>query len=361
MAKEFEVKRGQVFYIQVSGQTQPYIVLSNNKCNKNSSMIHAAPIRQGQPDPEKYYHVPYIATCHRCKYVDVGMIQLMSKELFSDTQYSSAESYYTVNNKDLMEGIADAICVHLGIHRNYVVYDEDPVKEEKKEPINITINLAGLPGVTAQVTETKEVQISPETVSTSIETVTEMEKEPVKFESNAGSSEWTVTNTRTGSETIVSIPKTSKKVKAAKSTNSRRTRFTESEKAKIMEFTKNNLSLFGGTMTQNEIAECLGVCESTIVRVTNKLKGNNEKRNSPYYNYKYHGGKSNPKFKERVYTITGNPNQIKGMTEEEVNKLISDYTNYGATYIVDNYPQFNSKHSVYNFFYRYCPKIEKVK
>lgn len=374
MSNEFKIRRGQVFYVTTSEQSVPYIVLSNNKCNESSSMIHAAPVKQGQPDPEKYYHIPYMSTCNRCKYVDVGLTQLMSKSMFEECKYSAAESYYTVNNKGLLEGIADALCVHLGIHRNYVVYNEDPTQEEKKEPINITINLAGLPGVTAQVTETKEVQISPETVSTSIETVTEMEKEPVKFTTTEGPSEWTVTNTRTGkTETIntestpsadtlpareeqsENMPKKCASHTIAYSTDSRRTRFSKEEKENIKQFTKKNYCVFGGNMSLVEVANSLGVSSVTISRVTSLLK----QEGIPYQERGTLKAKAKrTRLKGRSHTVTKDSEYTKGMTTEEIEKLVNDYIAYGSRYIVDNYKQFKTAKSVHNFIYNYLP-IEK--
>ena len=367
MANEFKIKRGQVFYVTTSDQYVPYIVLSNNKCNENSSMIHAAPVRQGQPDPEKYYHIPYMSTCNRWKYVDVGLTQLMSKSMFEESKYSAAESYYTVNNKELMEGIADALCVHLGIHRNYVVYNEDPVQEEKKEPINITINLAGLPGVTAQVTETKEVQINPETVSTSIETVTEMAKEPAKFTTTEGPSEWTVTNTRTGKTETINTESTSaadillarakecekrgRKGKVTgtedrpKSGDPNRKRFSDEDNDIIKKFIKHNHSVFGGTMSTYTIAKELNISPTTVTRRVAELK----KQGNQYFNVRT---KEKRKFNGRRTKYT------RQMTEERISKLVQDYTRFGVNYVLDHYNEFEFKWQVYDFM-THC--TEKVK
>lgn len=367
MANEFKIKRGQVFYVTTSDQHVPYIVLSNNKCNENSSMIHAAPVRQGQPDPEKYYHIPYMSTCNRWKYVDVGLTQLMSKSLFEESKYSAAESYYTVNNKELMEGIADALCVHLGIHRNYVVYNEDPVQEEKKEPINITINLAGLPGVTAQVTETKEVQISPETVSTSIETVTEMEKQPVKFTTAEGPFEWTVSNTRTGKTETINTESTSSadtllaratqlekrgrkgkvdgKEDRPKSGDPNRKRFSDEDNDTIKKFIKHNHSVFGGTMSTYTIAKELNISPTTVTRRIAELK----KQGNQYFNVR---AKEKRKFNGRRTKYT------RQMTEERISKLVQDYTRFGVVYVLNHYNEFEFKWQVYDFM-THC--TEKVK
>lgn len=357
MANEFKIKRGQVFYVTTSDQHVPYIVLSNNKCNENSSMIHAAPVRQGQPDPEKYYHIPYMSTCNRWKYVDVGLTQLMSKSMFEESKYSAAESYYTVNNKELMEGIADALCVHLGIHRNYVVYNEDPVQEEKKEPINITINLAGLPSVTAQVAETKEVQINPETVSTSIETVTEMEKEPVKFTTTEGPSEWTVTNTRTKSEAKTFLTRDDESEKRGrkgkltgaedrpKSGDPNRKRFSDEDNDLIKKFIKHNHSVFGGTMSTYTIAKELNISPTTVTRRIAELR----KQGNQYFNVRT---KEKRKFNGHRTKYT------RQMTEERISKLVQDYTRFGVVYVLNHYNEFEFKWQVYDFM-THC--TEKVK
>lgn len=370
MSSEFKIRRGQIFYIKNDcDQSLPYIVLSNNKCNDNSNVLHVAPVKQGKPDPDKYYHVPYTATCGRTKFVDVALVQLVPREKLSGLSYSAAESYYTVSNTQLMEGIADALCMHLGIHRNYVVYDENPVKEEKKEPINITINLAGLPGVTAQVTESNEVQIRPETVSTSIGTVVQMAKEPAKFTTTEGPSEWTVTNTRTGNETHVttkdgvrySQSRNGKYFRLSK--NSDRKHFTDAQKDDIISYILKNYAVFGGTLGQNEVAEKLGVCTSTVTRYVALIKKNPDKYNAKARNVKTNNSKGglNHRYKERVGSIVGNPKQTKDMTPEQVEKLMEDYLKFGSQYVVDNYTQFKTRQAVYNFFYRHCPKLENIK
>lgn len=367
MANEFKIRRGQVFYVTMSDQCVPYIVLSNNKCNVNATMIHAAPVKQGQPDPEKYYNIPYISTCGRCKYVDVGLTQLMSKSMFEESKYSAAESYYTVNNKELMEGIADALCVHLGIHRNYVVYNEDPVQEEKKEPINITINLAGLPSVTAQVTETKEVQINPETVSSSIETVTEMAKEPVKFTTIEGPFQWTVSNTITSKTETINTKSTSdtntlltkaketekrcKKEKLTgaedrpKSGDPNRKRFSDEDNDIIKKFIKHNHSVFGGTMSTYTIAKELNISPTTVTRRIAELKN----QGNEYFNVRT---KQKRKFNGHRTKHT------RQMTEERISKLVQDYTRFGADYVLNNYNEFEFKWQVHDFM-THC--TEKVK
>ena len=257
---EFKIRRGQVFYIPKvkNGQSvhEPYIVLSNNRCNESSNAIHVAPIRVGLASMDKYYQCGFTATCNRDMYVDAAGTTLIDKTQFTEDRYSSAMSFYTVNNKLLLESIEEALCVQLGINKNYVVYGQEESTTKAQEPIQVTINMniTGMDGNTSPVTMTTEpvitatqkkepdVYIKPEMVRKSVETTQGMSK-------------------------IVGVSKM-----YTDDSNGTRRRFTDEMKNKIMETILTKAKAFGGESRSEDIAAELGISVPTVNRYIAKAK-----------------------------------------------------------------------------------------
>ena len=341
---EFKIRRGQVFYIPKvkNGQSvhEPYIVLSNNRCNESSNAIHVAPIRVGLASMDKYYQCGFTATCNRDMYVDAAGTTLIDKTQFTEDRYSSAMSFYTVNNKLLLESIEEALCVQLGINKNYVVYGQEESTTKAQEPIQVTINMniTGMDGNTSPVTVTTEpmitatqkkepdVYIKPEVVRKSVETTQGMSK-------------------------IAGVSKM-----YTDDSNGTRRRFTDEMKNKIMETILAKAKAFGGESRSEDIAAELGISVPTVNRYIAKAKEDNKQNKKPKLTKRQifkPGRKSRSKFQL-------NPGaKFKDLGPDMLRNLVENYNRHGANYLVYYWPKiFPGKQAVYDFLYRNCKKIK---
>lgn len=340
---EREVKRGQVFYLSTN---EPYIVLSNNQSNETSEFVHAAPIKDGTGDASKYYHCPFSGTCHKSKFVDVSETTLIPKSKFTDRTYSAAQSYYTVNNAELLSLIDEALCQQLGITKNYVVYGEAQTTQSQRnpEPIQVTINM----NITGLDTNATPVTITAEPVITAVQ-----KKKPDVFiepEQVRKSVETVATMTATMAEEKV-VPKTNKGSHGnyVRSMTPNKTRFGDSERDKIVKTIQEKSKHFNGTMTNVQIAKELGVSLTTVNRYVQKVHSNSGVK------YKFFGRKRS------VYAPFRNMS-YKGLTFEAMETLTRQYNENGAKWMVDTYPQmFKNISSVYAFLTGYCYKVNDGK
>lgn len=364
MSNEKEVRnirRGQVFYLskEKDGRTvsEPYIVLSNNRCNESSAFIHAAPVRQGEADPDRYYHCGFSGTCHKSMFVDVSRTTLISRDKFNDQTYSAAQSFYTVNNTDLLNSIEEALCQQLGITKNYVVYSETQATQTQRnqEPIQVTINMniTGLdtnatpvtvtaePVITAVQKKEPDVFVEPEQVRKSVEKVyqTPVLEVTSPTQSNDPSS------TRVHS----------------KYEGYHRTVLSKSEQIRLIDTILSEAKPFGGKLSSNQIATKLGLSYTTVYRYTRELVknggtiklGRTKRENTKKVKHSALGFAH-----RRCEHILVKPD-YKGISTTTLEKAVELFNNGGAQAVVKCLPNtFPNEHSVRNFIFRNCAKVE---
>ena len=224
------IRRGMVFFLEKPyegnenfavldgpSKKRPYIVLSNDKCNDTASNIHVAPIFTATDKSlEKWYRIPFRSTCERLCTVDIGSVMLVSRELFTEANYSPAISQYTINNTNLMNNIGRALIRQFGFEPSQFSNPYcNPNPEKSIIPtLNLVINVNGVSVPTENITVEQ------------VNTVPTTESEPV------------TTNTDKN--------------------------YYFAPKPQMTEFIHKNDVRYGGTMTAQEVAKELGVSVNAL-------------------------------------------------------------------------------------------------
>ena len=283
------IRRGMVFFLEkpyegngnfaVSDgpdKKRPYIVLSNDKCNDTSPNIHVAPIFTATDKSlEKWYRIPFRGTCERLCTVDVASVMLVSRELFTEANYSPAISQYTINNTNLMNNIGRAIMRQFGFEPGQFSNSHwnTPVEKSMMPTLNLIINVNGVT-VPAENITVEQKDTTPAT-----------EPEPV--------------------------------------TTNKEKNYYFAPKPEITEFIHKNDVRYGGKMTAQEVAKELGVSVSALYYHYRKIEKDS-----------YKGFKKNKPAK-RVSTVKLPRSEYKKFMEdhEKCNtlKMIELYRKYGIT------------------------------
>ena len=318
MENSMTIKRGMVFYLDEPYKDQPieidsanmdnypkkkrpYIVVSNDKCNESSNLIHVAPIFSiTNTLIPKWWKIPFKGPCNRDSYVNVSYIMLVSSTILNETSYSQAITQYTIHNKNLFNGIDKAICKQFGVGSdviNTAVYDtmdKYPVNNQPVVP-NITLNISvnGIPVDCSNVTVSTQNELEP--------------KDSAEIIRNKKESEYNISKVETDS---VQKPK---KYTAKKFNLKAGDKFTKEEKNFIEEYILSNGKKFKGRKTGIQLAKSLGISYSTVCRVIKKLSKTYEGRTR--------------------FTIP----------QEVIPELIDDYYKHGSRYCVEKYRQYGLK------------------
>ena len=337
---KFEIKRGMCFYLDEPSKTEPipctsdcspqkkrpYMVLSNNKCNVSSNLVHVAPIITREYDPKRWYCVPFKSANNRDVVVDVSAIMLVDKTLLNEAAYTQAVSFYTVNNKILMDNIKTAIQRQFALDDSTARYDSYSIAEPVQNTlttqtiqnpipeIHLTINLNGVP-ITTSVPMRGNTSVPIEVnVSSTVEKSEFDSKKKI-----AKAAPKNIEENTTQNNVIKSIRGKGKK-------------FTKSEKEYIQKYIKENYKLFSGKMSINDISETLGISLSTVRR----------------YIYSF----ETPRVKAKKAVI---PNKL-------CKQFYEDYVKYNAKYVVNKYSKYGFKttQQVYNAITR-NKNIQKFK
>lgn len=146
--KELSIfKRGQVWYVNdnrknigsIQGKSRPYLVVSNDKCNANSPVIHMAPLTT-QDKSSLPTHVQIYDPFRRINQV-ILLEQTMPKSVPDITPI--AEYRYTLTEEKMKE-VDKALAVQFGIPYSGVTMDDfeellDMLKEQKLAQIKAEI------------------------------------------------------------------------------------------------------------------------------------------------------------------------------------------------------------------------------
>ena len=330
----FEIKRGMCFYLDEPSKTEPvpctsscspqkkrpYMVLSNDKCNASSNLVHVAPILTRTYDPKRWYCVPFKSMNNRDVVVDVSAIMLVDKTLLDEAAYTQGISFYTMNNEVLMKNIKTAIQRQFALDDFTTRYDPYKVAEpvaptvsntQNTVPeIHLTINLNGVP-INATVPMDNSIKVP---VEVSVEpTIKEEEQKPQKKIAKAVTEE-VVPNT-----TIKSVRGQGK-------------HFTQEEKEYIQNYILNNYKAFNGKMGLEEISATLGISLTTVNRYYKALKTPRQRAKKSH------------------------------LPKKQCEQFYQDYVKYGAKYVVEKYHKYGFKtiQQVYNTITR-NKNIQKFK
>ena len=341
-----EIKRGMCFYLDEPSKTEPvpctadvapqkkrpYMVLSNDKCNASSQLVHVAPILSRVYDPKRWYCVPFKSTNNRDAVVDISAIMLVDKTLLTEAAYTAAISFYTLTNKILMDDIRTAIKRQFALddagtrYDQYKIADHETMSTTTKTSqvdaptipeIHLTINLNGVP----------------------INTTVPMNNSDVAVDVPA------IPET----ELVIDTPKLKKKIarvvaedikksvdndKVMKLNGGVGKKFTEKEKEYINTYIKKNHRSFGGKMKPDDISTTLGISLSTVNRYARTLKA--------------------PRQRAKKSTLP------KKLYEQ----FYEDYVRNGAKYVVEKYHKYGFKtvQQVYNVITRnkYIQELKKL-
>ena len=285
----FSVKQGMVFYLEdpalqqplpcVSSYTKlkkrPFVVVSNDKCNDSSQLVHVAPCTTKPPVSEKWYYVPFKRYGGSMDWVDVGQIMLIPKKQLTIANYSEAISKYTVNNKDFLTRLEMCCAKQMGceLKDNYLYKNEEEeqmsTESVKTTPqTNITVNVNGLESLMSVIQSYIDVKIN-EKLSALTEGVEKKDTVQVD-EKPAPCKEVETPTSCEKAETPESVVITQPPAKVE--TWSRR---FEIEKVKELEERIKQLSkYFNGTLSNTLVAMACDVSLSTIGRYIKRIKKN---------------------------------------------------------------------------------------
>ena len=179
---KFEIKRGMVFYLEEPSRNQPnirnttytmpkkkrpYVVLSNDGCNANSSCIHVAPL-YSREDSTKPYLVSFTGNDGHQSVIDIGAIMLIPKSLCVISDYSERITQ-SVTKREVLDKISAAIANQFSISYDMlskeareVAYASkeraasvaEPQSTEQETPVQET------PSVTAQTTQIPQIHLT---------------------------------------------------------------------------------------------------------------------------------------------------------------------------------------------------------
>lgn len=269
---QFEVRRGMVFFIDLSkmGQiksqhtptkSRPYVVLSNDKCNENSAMVHVAPIytRDYDESERRWYNVPFKGADGRNCIIDVAAITLIPKTFLTSTNYSASITGKVRYNADLMHSVNSAIIRQFEVDSSSVPVRDETLDLISKFPVfnqpvpqiqipNITLNISvnGVPVSDQNVSITTSTDnVSDKITENTQNTVKVKESEPKKKIAKATP----VVEDSTRFEKIALKPLQS---------------MTDDQKKRLHDFILENYEKFGGNMSVAKLAKETGVSEPTI-------------------------------------------------------------------------------------------------
>lgn len=361
----FTVKRGMVFFIEDAAKQEPiscnsesapkkrrpYIVLSNDKCNASSPLIHVAPILTREYDPKRWYCVPFKSTCNRDSVVDVSAIMLLDKSICNEVNYSEAISQYTYGNQILMDNVKTAIKRQFSVddsdyYDNYTVAasksavsainrKSESVAQQIAPSIHLTINLNGVPVGTT---------VSAEAVSESTVPVDEpvvAVEEPVKIVADQ-STRKIVKAVKEVERKLFNTVETNTDVSNELVKLSKNYILTDDSAKIVNDYILEHHKYFGGTMSGTAIAAHFNVAVSTINRRAKKLLGEVPRK------YLVKNAKKGTKKSKRAH-----------LPENLHAQFAKDYADYGSKYCIKTYAKygFKSASQVYNLVAR----IEKKK
>ena len=278
--QEFEIKRGMVFFFDateyikseyIPTKVRAYLVLSNNMCNKNSSMIHVAPIitRSYEDAVKRWYTIPFKGTDDRDCIVTISDIMLVPKTACNPANYSERISARTMYNRNLFELIGKAIARQFDIGASAIRPETEALMRDypvNNAPIpvspviNLNISINGVPvQATAQQSDESTISVTaePEITDVKTETVASVEKEPEKKVSKVAKSVDAVEKEPDGSIKKFNL-------KAFQS-------MTTAQRESLMDYISKNYRGFGGTMSYMTIAKVFGVSEPTVMKYAKQL------------------------------------------------------------------------------------------
>ena len=302
---EFKIKKGMVFYLERPADNQPircissyapekkrpYMVISNDRCNEHSALIHVAPIFTRDYNPDRYYQVPFKSISDRDCVVDIASIMLVPRELLTISSYSDAITKYTIANTTLIEGIGKAIM------RQFDIKEQIPQTVEytpREQTITLNININGTRIVPNVNTSTNEIDINFDAI-----------------ECNDSKETHTSTNRNTTPFRILHLNKY--------------VETSESDKEYMRQILKENYRKFDGTMSLSDIAHCIGVSVSTLSRILSKMKDSYVKKNEKASEVS-HDVDSKVLFRPRFT-----------MTPQEEEELVQDYRIHTASWCLNKY------------------------
>ena len=250
-----EVKRGQVYYMDVPSKDQPlplpnescvqkkrpYIVLSTDEMNATSELIHVAPITTKPPYDHQWYRVPFKSRDQTYRWINMSYIMLVPKRYCTVADYSESISQMTFGNKELMSRIDECILRWFSVTPKSVENTPEPVNEEVVTTnsnipnINITINIPGLTPIQTTVSANAESNIEVGDTTAEDTTDTDVEDRP-------------------------------------KNKLTRVTWFSPEKQMDIYDYLKTHARTFGGDKTDKEICEELHISLATIGRYKARLR-----------------------------------------------------------------------------------------
>lgn len=269
---QFEVRRGMVFFIDLSRmgyikspqtptKSRPYVVLSNDKCNENSAMVHVAPIytRDYEESERRWYNVPFKSADGRNCIIDVAAITLIPKTFLTSTNYSASITGKVRYNADLMQSVNSAIVRQFEVDGNSVPVRDETLELISRFPVfnqpvpqiqipNITLNISvnGIPVGDQNVSITADTNTASNKIEENTQTaVKAKESEPEKKIAKATPVE----------EDVTKFEKI--KLKPLQS-------MTDDQKKRLHDFILKNYDKFGGNMSVATLAYETGVSEPTI-------------------------------------------------------------------------------------------------
>lgn len=303
------IRRGMVFFLEkpyegtenfevLNGPTKkrPYIVLSNDRCNDTSPNIHVAPIFTAtDKSKEKWYRIPFRSTCGRLCTVDIGSVMLVSRELFTEANYSPAISQYTINNTNLMLNIGRALITQFGFEPSQFSNPTFNTQNEKNTipTLNLVININGVSVPTENIT-------------------VEQESTPtIKLETK---------------------PEITMKNELSQETETKKNYYFKSN-PEVTEFIRNNDVRYGGTMSKQNVADALGISVNAL-----------------YYHYRKIEKDSYVGFKKKK---TSNTCREK-LPKSEYKKFLDDREKCNTPKMIELYRKYGitTPKQVYNYVWR---------
>lgn len=325
----FEIKKGMCFFIEKPATTQPipntseftpeknrpYMVVSNNKCNATSTLIHVAPVITREYNEKHWWNVPFKSTNNRNSIVNISEIMLIEKNLCTTQNYAMSISDLTMNNAKLMDNIAVAIRRQFALDNDSQKYDSYEIEDVPATKIttnnvdvssvstpypqmptfNITINVNGLPSGATVTTSTAD--------SNSITLNTDITSDVPSIDNT----ENTVETPK--KKVAKAIPDKPKKV-ATKSTRVSGKHFTDEEREKFTAFIRTNYRKFGGSMTASQISKVLNISGVAVSYYIKKINSDFDKKKNP--------------------TRVSLPEKMRA-------QFMSDYVSHGTKYILEHY------------------------
>lgn len=364
-----DIKKYQVWYRVEDGRvTSPFIVLSNNRMNAVSPVIVGAPVILGQADPMKWYQIPFVGSCGKPYYVDVCSLFSTQTSTMEDRLYSATLSYYTIRDTDMQSYLEDALGKVFDLSVKSVNYDPVTVEATTEQtapiaqtalPIQVTVNLNGIP-YTASIVESAETvqEVSEPESETVAESETETEVDAVseeEVETTESETEITEMNRYgAGLETDTPTPKMCKAVDPderkmfenaskpeAKIPEPRR-RKSDNENSNLTSFGRNELEnfiinrhrSFGGDMSREQVSSAMNVSLTTVDRYVARIK----------------------KYLRGIF-YRGGQNTI--IPAELIPRFLIDYANDKESCLVKYKKYVQKKSQIYGCYFRYKKALKE--